>query len=146
MRLHEHTAIAAVAGGAVYGITKSPVFAASTFLSSIFIDLDHFVDYFLNVAVRIDVKDFFRRCTDYSMKRFYVPLHSYELIALLAAVTLSGGGDIVRGILAGFTVHLAADLSGNFTKFFSYSLIYRASKKFDSGRMFTRPYGNNKKF
>jgi len=146
MRVAEHTVISAVAGGVVYYFSKSPVSAGSAFLAGIFIDIDHFVDYFLNVAFRIDIKDFFRKCTTYSMKKFYVPLHSYEVILLLIAVNLAVKSEIALGVLVGFSVHLMADLSGNFTKVLSYSLIYRIAKKFDSGKMYTPPYGNNKKF
>ena len=143
MKLRDHTIIAAATGAAAYLATKSPGFTAGIVLSGIFIDLDHFYDYFRNVAYKIDIRDFFYKCHNYEFKKLYVPLHSYEFLVLLALVGCFYPAKIILGALAGSSIHLLADLLYNKVYFFTYSFAYRLSEKFDSKVLFRPPYGQN---
>ena len=146
MRLREHIILSSLAGGTGYFVSGSPMLALSIILSGIFIDLDHFVDYFSNFAVRFDVKDFFQRCHGYEFRKFYVPLHSYEFIILLAVIYCFYPADIVLGILVGSFIHIFADLFHNSVYFCTYSFIYRLLNKFNNEKLFKPPYGKDKGF
>jgi hypothetical protein len=144
MKLRDHTVISTVTGGAIYFISKSPVLAASTVLAGIFLDLDHFYDYFINVGFRINIKDLFQKCKDYQLRKFYVPLHSYEFIFILAVINCFYPTQAGLGILLGSSIHLIADLTRNYVYFPAYSFIYRWTKKFNVDYLFKSPYGKVK--
>lgn len=137
MRIREHIIISAVTSGTAYLVTKSEPLAASMLLSGIFIDLDHFVDYFIHERrIRIDVRDFFMKCEQNLMDKFIAPLHSYELIVILAAVYYFFNNTILLGIIIGMTIHLCADIISNNVFYFSYSLSSRIYKGFKSKDLF----------
>jgi hypothetical protein len=144
MKTRDHSIISGVLGGAAYSMTGAPALAAGIFLSGVFIDVDHFYDYFRNVAVRIDIRDFFLKCENYEFRKLYIPLHSYEFLILLGLACLLRPSYALLGILVGSSVHLAGDLLLNRVYFLTYSFAYRLSVGFDSGLLFRPPYGKNK--
>ena len=144
MKLRDHTIISTIAGGAIYFISKSPTLAVSTVLAGIFLDLDHFYDYFANVAVKINLKDLFQKCKGYQLRKFYVPLHSYEFIFILAVINYFYPTQTGLGILIGSSIHLTADLTRNYVYFSTYSFVYRWIKKFNADYLFKPPYGKDK--
>ncbi len=50
---------------------------------TILIDLDHFVDYFLYTGIGFNISDFLAGAYFDSSQRVIVPLHSWEIVALL---------------------------------------------------------------
>jgi flagellar biosynthesis protein FliR len=114
--------------------------SVALFLSGIFIDLDHWLDYFIHEKkVRLDVKDFFTKCEGYGLSKVYLVLHSYELIILLAVVVVLTKNTVLAGVLAGVTTHLVFDQFTNGAHMFGYSFIFRAFTKFDIKTAFPKP-------
>ena len=67
------------------------------------------------------------------LKRFYLLLHSYEiLIVLWAAIIILGLSNIWKAVAIGFTQHIILDNITNPIRRMGYFLSYRASKNFDS--------------
>lgn len=144
MKLREHSIISASAAGAAYLATGSFGLASGILLSGIFLDLDHIYNYFMCVGIKLDIKDLFDKCDRYQLRKFIVPLHSYELVAVFALLFYLTSSRFWLGILAGSVIHLSADLYYNRVYLLSYSFIYRCIKNFDGDVLFKPPYGKNK--
>lgn len=107
-------------------MTKNYLLALSSFLSGVFIDLDHFFDYFKSEGVKFDLHDFFHRCENYRIKKFYLLLHSYEFLLPLGLLThFTSYNSLTLGILLGFFQHLLLDQISNGVQPFGYFLTYR---------------------
>jgi membrane-bound metal-dependent hydrolase YbcI (DUF457 family) len=139
MRIEAHIPISAVVSAAVYAVSGSPVTAASCFLAGIFIDLDHFFDYFISEGFRIDIKDFFYKCNNSLIKQYFLLLHSYEFILILAAITLFLKNPVLTGVFIGVASHFIADIFHHPEYFMYYSFVYRASINFGKGRIIFAP-------
>ena len=94
----------------------------------IFIDIDHFIDYFLFFGPRFDLKCFLAH--EYQMSgRCYVFFHSWELLGLLWLFALPFA--IVLPFAAGMTLHMLIDTFISHRSNPLYlSLIYRAVNRF----------------
>ena len=97
-------------------------------LISIFIDLDHFIDYFLYVDFsRFNLAEFL--AVDYVLEvnKIYVLFHGWEfvLLFLLLANIFKKYQPILLTIGLAVFGHLLVDQFTNGAVFFSYSLIYR---------------------
>lgn len=97
-------------------------------MGEIFIDLDHFIDYFIFAGFKFNLKDFFNSVFLTSGK-VYVFFHSWELVLLLIM-----GGFFLRYeplfiLSGGMTVHLLVDQFQRYNRFF-YFLIYRKKQGF----------------
>jgi len=101
------------------------------------IDLDHFFDYFKSEGIKLDLHDFFYRCENFWIKKFYLLLHSYELLFfLLLYIYLTPSYPLTLGILLGFSQHLLLDQIFNGAKPLGYFLIYRWWKGFSGEDVF----------
>ena len=117
--------------GAVYFLTKSVYSAFSCFLAGIFVDLDHIVDYLIHSNFKFSIKEFFDTCYNYRLKKFYLIMHSYEILILSWVMYFILKNEVLLGINIGYTVHLLSDQFGNFTKLFTYFFTFRLIKKFE---------------
>ena len=117
MKLPVHIISSTIISSLVYFITKSFILSITTFLSGIFIDLDHFIDYFYTERkVKIDVKDFFYKCENFQLKKTFLLLHSYEIIVLLIILNfLYPENKFVVGFSIGYGTHLLLDIIYNFS-------------------------------
>ena len=105
----------------------------SFIVSGILIDLDHFVDYFMNEGrIRLDIKDFFYKCDNVMLKKFYVPLHSYELFAVLSVIWYFTHSGVMLGLVAGSMVHLIVDAFYNGSHPLTYLFLFRMSRNYDT--------------
>jgi hypothetical protein len=131
MRIEAHIPISAVVSTAVYFVSKSEEIALISFLSGIFIDIDHIFDYFYcERKIKFDIKDFFYKCNYHQIKKYIFFLHSFELLLILAVLVYFFPSKILIGIFIGFTVHIFTDAFYKPKHFFRYSLIYRAKHNF----------------
>jgi hypothetical protein len=141
MKLPVHLATSTIVSTFFYFVTKSFTVAVVSFLSGIFIDLDHLIDYFYTEGkIRIDIKDFFYKCENFKLKKAFLFLHSYEIIVLLVVLNfLFSESKFILGFTIGYMTHLLLDISYNFSlnilrgkdKYFLYFLTYRILKKFE---------------
>ena len=137
MKLHNHILASTTVGGISYYIFGSWQISVTVFLSGIFIDLDHILDYFLyEKKIKLDIKDFFYKCEALILNKVYLLLHSYELIIILAILAYFTNDYIVLGLLIGFGTHIMLDLVANKVHFLGYSFIFRLINKFNSKKIF----------
>ena len=127
MMLSGHIVASSVTSFAFYGVTKSWPATLACFLSGIFIDLDHVVDYCLikrkwHCSFK-QLKDF---CLNDRQSKVYLFFHSIELLALLWAAYFYYDMDVIwLGVLVGLSVHMALDQLTNDVYPATYSFIYR---------------------
>ena len=119
--------VASSVTAAWFGVTtQSPVGTIACFLSGIFIDLDHVLDFYIfkkNLPRSYkELKDF---CLDPSGK-IYLFLHSYELMAFLWVVVFCFKPSVLFvGLLFGMSVHLLLDQLTNAIYPLAYFIFYR---------------------
>jgi len=132
-----HYFLAALALGAVFFLTKSPLWAALAFLINIFLDADHLFDYWLANGFNLNFKEFVRQTlsSDHYCKKsgkVFVPLHSWELLLLLLAVAwVLNLPQLATAFAFGFLPHLLWDQTTYAKRPLMYSFIFRALKNFD---------------
>lgn len=102
------------------------------FLSGIFIDLDHHLDYFLE---RKELPLSYKKLVDFlendHRSKLYLVLHSYELIALLwVSIFYFQLNAVWLGAAIGFTAHIFCDEIVNPLRPLSYFLTYRVKHNF----------------
>ena len=137
-----HFVTSVALSGAAYSATGSIPAAAGCFLGGFLIDVDHYVDYLF-------VEGQWRRPLPSSFLRYYfesrptrlvLPLHSWELMALLGILAIGSGFPLLTGYLAGALMHIFFDILINGehglrhpVKF--YSFLFRAVRGFSSEQL-----------
>jgi len=142
MRPSGHIVISAILSSAFLYATKSLPAAIISFFSGILIDLDHFADYFIfRGKINLNIKDFYRAITKLELKKYYLILHSLELILILWLIVLTAKYNILLvAFIFGFTQHIILDLVFNSSAMLHprlfYFLSYRLCKKFEKEGLF----------
>ena len=138
MQLHHHTVLSLVSSGAVYLFSHSISATLACFLSGIFIDSDHFFEYFFMFGRRdFSLKKFFQAANGHLYNQYFLFLHSYELAAIFWILSLA----LIRrpwawGFSLGFTLHIIADQIYNPCDPLTYFLLFRIRHNFDGARLF----------
>ena len=102
-----------------------------TFIGGVFIDLDHLVDYSLNHTGTLDLKKMYDKFMTLDLKRFYLVLHSYELVfCLWFYISIFKPNILWTAFATGYTSHIILDQLTNPIKVQGYFLSYRIYKKF----------------
>lgn len=128
--------IVSLSGGALIYLSTQSLFKAILFsFAGIFIDVDHLFDYIRNWGWKIvSIREFFRIFYTLDLKKVYVILHSYELLAMLGLLLWYLKVDWGWVVFLSLSVHLLMDQIYyilHFKKPFFYFLAYRISKKFE---------------
>lgn len=110
-----HLATAAALGGVAYSVTGSGEVAAGCFAGGFLIDVDHYLDYlvFEKQWRRPSPLTFLSYYFTFSPKRFVLPLHSAELMAILFAILLFRPWPLLVGYWFGAAMHLTFDMLVN---------------------------------
>ena len=127
--------VASVGSGALVGLARhSWIAGVACCFIGIFIDLDHWIDFWLNRGFSLSPKEFFDFCYRGTSRRFYDLLHGYEFIPLYWLVTrLPGLGELGWGLTIGYTLHLFGDqLFNTHLNRWTYFFLYRLAHRFDS--------------
>jgi hypothetical protein len=138
MKLQHHAVLSLAGSGAVYLFSKSFSAALALFLAGIFIDLDHFLEYFYYFGFRgFSVKRFFRAANQHIYQKFFLFLHSYELALIFWVISLA----VIRrpwawGFSLGFTLHIVADHIYNPCAPASYLFSFRLFHRFEGAKIF----------
>lgn len=134
-----HAVISAGTSAVFWYATGSVPGAIVCFLSGIFIDLDHHLDYWLNKKeLPLDYKKLLYFSEVEKEGKPYLFLHSYELLALLwIAVFYYGLGPVWSGLVLGLSVHMIADQICNPVRPLAYFFIYRLKHGFHRGKLLT---------
>ena len=126
MRAVNHGLVSLAAGGSLWLGLDSLAAGAACFLSGLLLDLDHLVDYLLHRPRKNTFLDLVDVCENCRLERVVLPLHSWELLPLAAALALvPGQGALAAGLLAGLATHLGADQLVNPVTGRAYFLIHR---------------------
>ena len=137
MKLHNHIVVSTIISGVSQYIFNSWQMSITVFLSGIFIDLDHLLDYFIyEKKIELDLKDFFYKCGTLTLEKEPLILHSYELITVLAIVSYFINNYIIVGLLLGLGTHIVFDIFTNKVYFLGYSFIFRLIHKFNYRKVF----------
>ena len=121
----------------MYATGSAPITAAVAF-GSFLIDLDHVFDYVV-VEKQRDLRPgaFLRYYVEGHIRRAVLPLHSYELFAVLIAIAWWTQAPLLAGYLIGALLHLGLDIvfNGRITPYSIaafYSFGYRLHHRFDA--------------
>jgi len=132
-----------VISAAVYSFFKSWPAAIVSFLSGVFVDIDHLLDYYLSHGITFNVMKFYEACNQTNFSRLLLVFHSYEFIAILWFLAYVMKYEPIWTALAiGSTQHLAFDEIVN-SKYkpdsskFKYFFLYRLKRRF-SPRVFVK--------
>jgi len=144
-----HLVITAVACAAVYLGTGSTALTAGLAAGGFLIDLDHVFDYLVFEKQRsLRPSAFLRYYLEGRAQRVVLPLHSYELLALLALAAWMSHRDWLWGYVLGTALHLPLDIiwngrmvPGGLVHFYSFACRaragFRTDRFVDRGRLAT---------
>ena len=133
MRLEYHVLVTSLLSIVFYLLTGSLLGSFLLLMTGIFIDLDHWIDFWLyKKSISLDVKEFFNHFYGHNFARIYLIFHSIELLPLIFLVgNIFIDRILVYGIATGFAVHMFLDCIGNGFKISNYFLTYRIYRKFN---------------
>lgn len=132
MKLQHHIAASIIISGLLHAVFKSWTITTASFVSGIFIDLDHIIDYVITHGRRFDAKHFFRYFNNSECKKAIFILHGWEwLFILAAAAKLTGWNPLLTGVLIGFAQHLMLDQIFNKTSLLAYFFFWRWKHEFN---------------
>jgi len=135
--VRNHTILSTVVAGVLYAVFRSWELAAASVLAGVLVDLDHFMDYFIEYGPRADRTLFFRSFGAGLYRKIYIPIHGWEWIAICAVIAWLADWNIWWiGMAVGLTHHLIADQIVNGASRFGYSLLWRAAHGFDPAKTF----------
>jgi hypothetical protein len=142
MRPREHVIVSAVFGAGVYGLTGSRAMAVCSFLAGVFVDVDHFIDYWREHPGSLSWRDFYDTCVQFRLKKAYLFLHSPEILAVAAVFAYLLRSRAVIGIALGLSQHFLFDLMFNGVRVKAFFLFYRLIKGAETEKVFTT-YGKD---
>ena len=161
MKAKHHFWSSLAAGGALYWATGSSAALAGSMIGGFLIDADHIIDQLWSIRHRApfrkngishDIGDstrpsIQRRVINMLRPRKLVRLplifHSYELLALLAILTMAVRTPFLIGSLVGYVLHLVLDMVRHYHEFRSplfYLLSYRLSQGFRRDQLIKPEY------
>ena len=139
MRLHHHTLVSLSISGLLYMVFNSIGLAVSSFITGVFIDIDHIADVIREHGQKIKVNEFFRICHNSQFDRIVLFFHGWEwLIILGMACWITGWNPWISGAMIGMTHHLILDTIYNSSNIFTYSIIWRWKQGFVFDSIFSR--------
>lgn len=120
-------------------VFKSWGLAAASFITGIFIDLDHIADVVREHGWSTKIKEFFHICHNAQFDRIVLFFHGWEWLLLWSiAAWLTDWNPWVTGAVIGIAHHLVLDTFHNTYSLHSYSLIWRWKKDFDFDTVFPK--------
>jgi len=130
-----HVASSALLAGGIGAGTGRWDAAAAAFITGVFVDVDHFVDYLFAPGRKWSFSHFWVTFHETRLKYAVLFLHSWELLAAVLLAAIITGKAWIWGIAMGGSLHMIVDLFGNWTVA-GYSLCYRASQRFRPEKLF----------
>ncbi len=137
MKPDQHVTIS-VGSGVILGILlQSWVAGISCCLVGILVDLDHYLDFWLNRGFSLNFRHLLDFCYHGTSAKFYDVLHGYEYIPLYVWIaTLPGCRTLGLGLTVGYTLHLFGDvLYNSHLHRWTYFLTFRIWHRFESSKI-----------
>lgn len=136
MKLIQHIAISIGVSALVWACFRSSAAAMACFLTGVFLDIDHLIDYVVNYGLQFRVKRFFKAFEYEAFENIFIFLHSWEFIIIyLVLLWLIDWKPVAIGAVIGIIVHLLLDHFFNNHSKWAYFLSYRLFHRF-SGKHF----------
>jgi len=137
-----HVAASSLISAVFAFFTRSVSGTAVCFLSGIFLDVDHILDYWIaKKKVFFTYKQLENFCGGEKAGKLYLIFHSYEFLILLWLSIVFFKANIVwLGLAVGVTAHLLLDLTANPLRPWVYSLGYRFRHGFSKYYVFPKDY------
>lgn len=131
-----HVAASITISGILFLIFRSWGLAIASFVSGIFIDLDHVIDYIFEHGLHLDVKKFFHFFYGEQYKKLTLILHGWEWpVLLVIASWLTDWNPWITGLTVGWGQHMLFDRFYNISTFGSYSFFWRLKNGFDTNKI-----------
>ena len=142
MKPTSHALVSGGVSAGFYFLTQSWPATLVCFLSGIFIDLDHHLDYILaRKRIPWRYKDLWEFCSNKGQGKVYLIFHSYELLALLwFSLFYFQLGVGWWGLAIGVTIHIVFDELVNPLKPLGYFFFYRLQHGFDRKKLATEKF------
>ena len=122
-----HTAVSVGIGGGVWATTGSAMAIPAAAATGVLVDADHILDFYYWFAKK-------------DTRRLFLLFHAWEYVAIGLVLIVGVWNDpVFVAAVLGLLGHLLGDQIGNRpTDPMTYSIAYRASKRFRGDRMFER--------
>jgi hypothetical protein len=135
----KHTFISTIVSAVFHYFTRSLPATVVCFLSGIFIDVDHILDYYIHrTHVTLNYEKLVDFCGREKAGRLYLFFHSYEIWFTFALVIMIYPVDLVWiALWIGVAAHMLADQLSNGLRPYAYFLTYRMKHGFDKKYLFT---------
>lgn len=131
MKVKHHIISSGMISGLIYLFTNSLSNAIASFLGGILIDLDHFIDYYMNFGFSYNLKKICDAIDNFRLSKLYLLLHSYELlITFWLAIFIIPLNSIYLFIAIGVTQHIFLDQLFNPVTPKTYFLSHRIACRF----------------
>lgn len=127
-----HLLITCLLGVILYRHYRKWIVWPAILLTGFFLDIDHFVDYFLYYGSNLNLPTFFGNSYFVNPGTVHVPFHGWEylLILFLLGKSYKKVRIYCYCLALGLTGHLFWDQLHNCMPFFGYSIIYRVLNNF----------------
>jgi len=137
MRPIHHIMISGVVTSVLAFWVRSFEALAACFLSGIFIDLDHHLDYLIEKRkIPLSYRKLWIFCHEEHGAKMYLFFHSYELHALLwISIFAFSLGEVWLGLAVGISTHMICDEIVNPIRPLAYFLIFRAKHGFSRAKL-----------
>lgn len=141
-----HVAVSFSVGVALWFFTKSVYAALLCFLSGIFVDFDHIVEFIIHFGRKdFNFRKIYQVCEEMLFDRLYLIFHSAEIAILFWAAALYTKNIYLLSIAVGYSSHLLLDFIGNPIHAFSYFIIRRFIRGFETDRLMKKNLSRPKK-
>jgi hypothetical protein len=131
-----HVAASMTISGILFLIFRSWGLAIASFISGVFIDLDHVIDYIFEHGLHLDTKKFFHFFYGEQYKKLTLILHGWEWpVLLVIASWLTDWNPWIIGLTVGWGQHMLFDRFYNISTFGSYSFLWRLKNGFDTNKI-----------
>jgi hypothetical protein len=137
MKVLGHVAISITTGTILYNYSCSFAAFLGFLITSIFIDIDHYIDYIRERGLSFNLKKIYDMClSPVYFKKLTLILHSYELMILAWLVIIIFNLNTVwKYVAAGLTLHIFIDQITNPILPFAYFLWFRILNNFETNKL-----------
>jgi hypothetical protein len=128
MQMSKHVVVSVVVSALVWWWLRSSAAALACFLTGVFIDLDHIVDFVCNSPRQLKFGRIFTAFEFEILENIFVFLHSWEFALVWLALLLCMSDvrqPVILGLFIGFVTHLGLDNLFNGHSRWAYFLLYR---------------------
>lgn len=134
-----HAIASGIVSICVWAYFRSISCAVVSFAAGVLLDADHVIDHCATHGFTLKLRDVYDSCLNIRLKKLYLVLHSYEMVAFLwLAIFWFGLSNIWMALAIGWTQHLLIDQVTNPINPLGYFLMFRIAKGFKKESIVTQ--------